>query len=64
MHKPINKNHNLPYLPERENQVSKKPYRRVKNRGFTKETGLDGWLEEENELSYSNRIPNNNAEIS
>ncbi len=64
MHKSINKNHKLPYLPERENQGSKKPYRRVKNTDFAKATELDDWLEIENEFSYNKRILNNNAEIS
>jgi hypothetical protein len=64
MHKPINKNHKPPYLPEKESQGSKQPYRRVKNRGFPMENDLDSWLAIENEFSYSNRVQDNNAEIS
>jgi hypothetical protein len=61
MHKPINKNHNPPYPPERENQGLKKPYRRLKNRDFVKGIELDSWLEIENEFSSSNRVSNNYA---
>jgi len=64
MHKLFNKNQKPAYLAESENQGSKKPYRRVKNRDFAKGIELDSWLEGENEFSYRNRIPNNNAQIS
>jgi hypothetical protein len=64
MRKAFIKNHKSPYLPERENQGSKKPYRRVKNGDFAKRIELVGWLDIENEVSPRNGASKNNAEIS
>ncbi len=64
MFKSLNKQHKPAYLPERENQGLKKPYRRMKNKDFAKGIELDGQFEGENEFSYGVRVLNNNARIS
>jgi hypothetical protein len=55
MFKPLNKHHKPTYLAERENQGTKKSYRRMKNKDFAKGIELDGRLEGETEFSYDIR---------
>ncbi len=53
MRKSINKHKKTLFSTDKDNRASKIIYRKVKERVFAKDFKLDGWIDTENEISYS-----------